>query len=446
MEENNNSEWHLSKYNIFSTELINNLIPCVNLLKRTYSELSLEDINYLYNLDKINKNSDFFNNLIEQGIIVNFDEKEYIKSSLLTNYNNNILTIIIAPSLNCNFSCPYCFEKHSDKTVMSLETQNKVINFIENFLIFSQRKKIKIIWYGGEPLLYPEIIEYISNSLISFCEKNNINYLASMLTNGYYFNQKNVEMLNKCKLTQVQITLDGLEENHNATRFLKNGEGTFNQIIDNLKNVRFNGIISIRHDIHTNNKKDSDGLKELIKQISEESGNKITYYSAPIIDVPAEKSENQVEFLNIKDSIEFELKRRNERIPNFRTTYCSAPSLFFFGIGSKGELYKCWEDFGFSKRSYGNIDQWDIRNPLHTASNLDMLTKYINSSGILDNECLNCVWLPICAGGCPSKRFFCNMKCLPYVPYKYDINFFIKKIGEYTKNNNNFLDKTEILD
>lgn len=441
MEENNNSEWHLSKYNIFSTELIDNLIPCVNLLKRTYSELSLEDINYLYNLDKIDKNSDFFNNLIEQGIIVNFDEKEYIKSSLLTNYNNNILTIIIAPSLNCNFSCPYCFENHSDKTVMSLETQNKVINFIKNFLIFSQRKKIKIIWYGGEPLLYPEIIEYISNSLISFCEKNNINYLASMLTNGYYFNQKNVEMLNKCKLTQVQITLDGLEESHNATRFLKNGKGTFSQIIDNLKNVHFNGIISIRHDIHTNNKKDSDSLKELIKQISEESGNKITYYSAPIIDVPAEKSENQVNFLNIKDSIEFELKRRNEQIPNFRITYCSAPSLFFFGIGSKGELYKCWEDFGFFERSYGNIEQWDIRNPLYTANNLDILTKYINSSGILDNECFSCVWLPICAGGCPSKRFFCNMKCLPYVPYKYDINFFIKKIGEYTKNNNNFLDK-----
>jgi uncharacterized protein len=429
MEQQNN--WHLSKYNVFSSKMYDNKIPCVNLLKGTYSELDPNDLLKLYELEKNNIKEEDLKDFIAQGIVTNFDEKEYVKSSLLINYNRmNNLTVIIAPSLTCNFNCPYCFERHTDNNVMNKETQDKVINFLKNLISFSWKKQLEIIWYGGEPLLHPEIIEYISNSIISFCQSRGINYTSSILTNGYFFNQENVDLLNRCNVTSAQITIDGLEKNHNLTRHLFDGSGTFKKIIENLNSVKFNGTISIRNDIHSNNKEDIEGIKKIIQDIREKTGNKINYYTAPIIDVPAEKQENQVEFLNIKDTIEFEFKRRNEKIPQFKTTYCSAPSLYFFGIGSRGELYKCWEDFGVEERSYGNIDKWDIRFPLQTASNPNILMKYINSAGALDSECSECVWLPICSGGCPSKRFFCNMKCLPYVPYRYDVDYYIEKIRE----------------
>lgn len=431
MENQDKNKWHLSEYNIFSSKIYNNKVSCVNLLKGTYSEIDLNDLNKLYKLEKINNIEKELTNFINQGIIANFNEKEYVRASLLTGFNKtNTIQIIIAPSLVCNFSCPYCFESHTDKNVMTLETQDKVINFIKNLISFSWKKRLNIIWYGGEPLLHPEIIEHISNPLISFCQERNIEYSAGILTNGYFFNQKNADLLTRCKVNRVQITLDGLEKNHDSTRFLSNGKGSFKQIIDNLNSVKFNGNINIRNDIHSNNKQDIDELKALLKKIQENTGNKIYYYTAPIINVPAEEQENQVEFLNIKDTIEFEFKRRNEKIPSFKITYCSAQSLFFFGIGSRGELYKCWEDFGFEERSYGDIESWDIRNPFMTATNPNILMQYINSVGALDSECYNCVWLPICAGGCPSKKFFCNMKCLPYVPYKYDVDFYIEKIRE----------------
>ena len=435
------NKWHLSEYNIFSSKKNNNKIPCINTLKRTYSELDFNDIKKLYDLSNIDNIEKELKDFINHGVIVNFDEKEYLKSMLLINSNKNSgVTIIIAPSLNCNFSCPYCFEDHSNKNVMNLETQNKVIDFIKNFLIFSWRNQIEIIWYGGEPLLYPEIIEYISNEIISFCQQRKIRYNSSILTNGYFFNQKNVDLLTRCKVNSVQITLDGLEENHNLTRYLKNGKGSFNQIIQNLKTVKYSGYINIRNDVHNQNKKDIEGLKELLKEIKEESGNNISYYIAPVIDVPAEESDNQVEFLNIQDSIEYEFKRNNENMPKLKNTYCTASSLYFFGIGSEGELYKCWEDFGFKDRIYGYIDNWDIRDPLKTANNPNMLMKYLNCAGFFDPECHECPWLPICGGGCPSKLFHWNMKCIPYVPYKFDIDFYIEKIREKinsNKENNN---------
>lgn len=431
MNNQDKSKWHLSEYNIFSSKSYDNKIPCVNLLKGTYSELDPDDLLKLYELERLNIKEEDLKDFINQGIVVNFDEKEYVKSSLLINYNRtNTLYVIIAPSLVCNFNCPYCFESHVDKNVMSLETQDKVIEFLKNLISFSWKKQIEVTWYGGEPLLHPEIIEYISNPVISFCQSRGINYTGAILTNGYYFNQKNVDLLNRCNVNKAQITIDGLEKNHDLTRHLFDGSGSFKKIINNLNSVKFNGVISVRNDIHSNNKDDIEELKKIIQQVAKNSGNVINYYTAPIIDVPAEKQENQVDFLNIKDTIEFEFKRRNEKIPPFKTTYCSAPSLYFFGIGSRGELYKCWEDFGVKERSYGNIEKWDIRFPLQTADNPNILMKYINSAGALDQECYDCVWLPICGGGCPSKRFFCDMKCLPYVPYRYNIDYYIDLIRE----------------
>ena len=63
-----------------------------------------------------------------------------------------------------------------------------------------------------------------------------------------------------------------------------------------------------------------------------------------------------------------------------------------------------------------------------TADNPDILAYYINSVDIFnDEECVNCNLLPICAGGCPSKRMFSNKSCLLYKNY---IDDFAGQIAE----------------
>ena len=40
---------------------------------------------------------------------------------------------------------------------------------------------------------------------------------------------------------------------------------------------------------------------------------------------------------------------------------------------------------------------------------------YLNLSGVPnDDECRQCIWLPLCRGGCPSKRLFFKKWCLPW--------------------------------
>ena len=46
-----------------------------------------------------------------------------------------------------------------------------------------------------------------------------------------------------------------------------------------------------------------------------------------------------------------------------------------------------------------------------------------------DEECKQCVWLPLCAGSCPSKKIYHNMNC---IPFKDNPNYFIQKVKENT--------------
>lgn len=431
----NKEKYHLSYYNIFSQVENKNLIACVNLLKKTYSEILPDNLLKLYDLSKNNFNfeDEFIQKAISQGIIVDYDEREFLKSLFLTSNNSNSIGITIAPTLACNFNCPYCFEDHTDKTIMNLEIQDKLINFIKEIINYTNKKRLHVTWFGGEPLLCIDIIKYISESIINFCNEKKIFYNASIITNGYLFNKENVEILNKYKVTFAQITLDGTEKNHNLTRHLTNGNGSYQQIIDNLNSVEFKGHISIRNNIYNRNKEDVPEIKKIINEINKTTKNNISYSPAPVVNFSKKQEKNeQMDILNIRDSIKVELQKNNNNFPKLRTNYCLSSSLFSFCVDNKGNLYKCWDDIGIKDRSYGNIESWNINNPFKTADNLNILTKYLNSPGILNEECYNCVWLPICAGGCSSKKFFQNIKC---VPYKYDIDFFIQKIKEILEKN-----------
>ena len=423
-------EWHLSKYNIIS-QISPYSIACFNSLRGSYYELNKQEISIFMNFDKVNLNDETIEKFKKLGIIVNFDEQEYLKSSMILTYalRDDIVHFTIATTLACNFNCPYCFEKHYNNSKMSIEIQNKLINFIKKTLIDSKKKRLKIVWFGGEPLLAPDVIENISKEIIPFCDNNNIIYSSSIITNGYLFNQENVDLLNKYKVYSTQITLDGVEEIHDKTRCLLNGKGSFEKIISNLENVKYKGSIDIRNNIHNENKHEVEILKKILKKIEKQSNNIIIYKPAPIINNPGEERENQVNYLTIEDGIDFELERRKNNIPKCKTNFCSANSLYFISIDTEGYLYKCCEDITFKEKSFGHIDTWNCKNPLKTASNIDILTKYINSAGILDNECKDCNFLPICGGDCPSKKFFYNLKC-PYTPFKKNPDYFIQKIRE----------------
>lgn len=87
--------------------------------------------------------------------------------------DNRLLTMEIEFSLRCNFNCPYCYVPHADYFENELNTDE-----IQNVIL--QAKALgahKIIILGGEPTIYPHLVE-----MIDFIKGQGLD--VEMFTNG----------------------------------------------------------------------------------------------------------------------------------------------------------------------------------------------------------------------------------------------------------------------
>jgi uncharacterized protein len=76
---------------------------------------------------------------------------------------------------------------------------------------------------------------------------------------------------------------------------------------------------------------------------------------------------------------------------------CTAVRANELVVGSKGELYKCWDSVGNSGEVIGNIR--DYQNPN------TRLNKWLQYDPFANEECRNCIALPVCMGGCAHHAF-----------------------------------------
>lgn len=86
-------------------------------------------------------------------------------------YADRDYSLFLNPTLECNFSCWYCYETH-EKGYMS----EKMIEKIKKHIIYMIEKihinSLTLSWFGGEPLLYfNEVVYPISLFAKEICEK-----------------------------------------------------------------------------------------------------------------------------------------------------------------------------------------------------------------------------------------------------------------------------------
>ena len=126
------------------------------------------DFSYLLNnifsakeetLNEKNKN---LLNLMKKGGYILEDDVDELSLLKLKNYSDKFLLnrfdLTIAPTLSCNFACPYCYET-PQKGLIGERVKNAIYSQVE--LAAKSNKEISIIWYGGEPTLVKEIIFFI---------------------------------------------------------------------------------------------------------------------------------------------------------------------------------------------------------------------------------------------------------------------------------------------
>jgi uncharacterized protein len=154
----------------------------------------------------------------DYGFLVNddMDEKKRLKvSERLTRYNSQDLSLTIAPTLNCNMACPYCYEQKGNNGAMSSDVISGIVSFVENYMSSHKVRRLNIVWYGGEPLLELNTITKLAKYLHSLCSENGVKYYSGIITNGSLLTYEVAEILkNDCNVSYVQVTIDGLKEIH----------------------------------------------------------------------------------------------------------------------------------------------------------------------------------------------------------------------------------------
>lgn len=183
-----------------------------------------------------------------------------VKSVIDETYNLKNLSLILLPAGQaCNFSCGYCYENHTDKLKMSKIHKEAILKFIKS----RNREDVNIEYFGGEPLMNKNFILSLNKELFDLSEQGLFNFNSSMTTNGYALNSKLFIELFNLNLKSYQITIDGLKADHNISRPLVNGKGTFEKIIENLKEISsLPKIYDFRIDLRVNfSKTFSDKIK-----------------------------------------------------------------------------------------------------------------------------------------------------------------------------------------
>ncbi len=154
--------------------------------------------------------------------------------------NNNLPTAAsFLVTENCNLACKYCYELGDHKNnKMSYDVIHKGLEYLcNNAKVLNKDNKFHVMIFGGEPFLYPDIVEEICEYGYQLQQKNNIKFTATVITNGTQMNDHILYILtnykNKIGLT-CQLSIDGIEEAHNLYRVTKSGEGSFKYIKNNI--------------------------------------------------------------------------------------------------------------------------------------------------------------------------------------------------------------------
>lgn len=169
--------------------------------------------------------------------------------------NNNLNSLSFVITKKCNLKCEMCtrdagIDRNSMMSVSFIE------NIVDQALSFSQLKKVNLT--GGEAFLHPEmeeIIKAITNRKIDI----RIN------TNGLFFTDSNIRMLNRYDVKLFTVSLDSSNsEIHDNIRGIK---GCYEKTIENLKKIKCEGYCYFVK--ATANTKNVDTLFELMKVVED---------------------------------------------------------------------------------------------------------------------------------------------------------------------------------
>ena len=205
------------------------------------------------------------------------DDTRAILSKLSSKKYINDFTILT--TTDCNARCFYCYEKGRKRIPMSEETALDVASYM---LRVSGDEKIRITWFGGEPLYNISAIRLICKKL----KDKGKSFSSRIITNGLYLKEDIVkEAVSDWNTERAQITLDGTRDAYRRIKaYIDQVEDPFETVLNNIECCIASGIrVSIRLNMTADN---ADDIIQLCKELSDRflGNRKMSIYTAFVRD------------------------------------------------------------------------------------------------------------------------------------------------------------------
>ncbi len=225
---------------------------------------------------------------------VGFDEWTYTQqfrriTQLMAPPKQGITAFTIFTTTDCNARCFYCYELGRPRRPMTDEAARDAAAYIERVC---GGQKVKLTWFGGEPLYNARAIDVITGEL----RDRGISFRSRMISNGFLFDDETVRKAREeWALDWVQITLDGTEERYNRTKaFIYRDGSAYRRVLGNIERLLTADIpVAIRLN---SNEANLDDLHALVNELAERfrGQRKLTVYSVLLRDFGPAMSQPQM--------------------------------------------------------------------------------------------------------------------------------------------------------
>lgn len=389
-----------SKYNFFVEK--NNQYYLFNQLSGALTQVDNDLFYSLKEGNLVNLDDDLKNELSESHFVCDDDlveENILLCVNRELRYAKDIARITILPTINCNFSCWYCYESHTDSR-MTDDDMEAVFLFCEKIIQNNRLKVFHLDWFGGEPFLYfNELMYPLALRLKKMCSDNNIFFNHTVTTNGYLINGEIINKINEIGLNTFQITLDGDEFYHNKTRFSYDDKQTYKAIVNNIV-LLCRQVPNIQMDVRINyTPKNIGTIDKIALSFPNDIRDRIAIHPQQVWQFKDDV--NTVDDV-IKEKMDVFTKvgyqTQRVMLPHLNCG-CYVENSLQYVVNYDLSVYKCTaRDFISKKHSIGAISR---DGTFQANSNY---YNYFVSSFMENEECLACAFLPSCFGMCIQKK------------------------------------------
>ena len=364
------------------------------------------------------------------GFIVSDDKDELveIRERFHRARKETPLVLTLTTTMDCNLGCYYCYEERAPDR-LELKDVAAVVALVKDRLARSGKRSLHVDWYGGEPLMNVEFIEAASTALQSLCKREDVAYVASIISNGTCWPNEVASFINRHRIKQVQISFDGLRANHDRRRHYRKGyapdadASSFDRAVRLVDSLLDHVRVDIRINIDRPNRADVIPFIRFARSLG------WFKRSFPAVIQPARLSSYSEHSAFMRESElsleEYDEIRRLVRsevgteapveeseapdgFPYPKTSVCAALANDSIVVGADGRQYHCGLQAAEPHRAVGNIRQRSKRqlpvmgSPGDNGPSDESWWQGFDPT-ILPN-CSRCSFLPICWGGCPKKH------------------------------------------